>query len=183
VKAVAVDVCADCRAHWLPGAETPCVDPSHSHRRVEVHQHNDVVILPDGTPITAVSFAISEPYRRDRIPDFGLYLDPRWSPPWPHAHLEWPDFGVPTRADVVLAALGSLHGRARTGEHVEIGCLGAHGRTGTSLALLAISSGVPAASAVDWVRTEYCPLAVETSEQAAFVTGVGSSAWPSPERR
>ena len=40
-----------------------------------------------------------------------------------------------------------------------------------ALALLATSSGVPAATAVDWVRTAYCPLAVETSEQAAFVAG------------
>jgi hypothetical protein len=172
MRAVAVEVCIDRRVQWSLGDQQPgCVDPRHSHRRMEVHVHDDVVVLPDGAPITAVSFVSGEPYRRDRIPDFGLYLDPIWDPPWPHAHLDWPDFGVPRRTDVVLAALDSLHERARAGEQVEIGCLGAHGRTGTALALLATSSGVPAATAVDWVRTAYCPLAVETSEQAAFVAG------------
>jgi hypothetical protein len=41
-----------------------------------------VVILPDGTKVTAASFGARGPYARDRQPDYGLYLDRRWQPPW-----------------------------------------------------------------------------------------------------
>lgn len=165
-----VEVCTDCRTHWsVHSEEAKCADPSHKHRRVEVHQHQDMVILPDGSPLTAASFAGVHPYRRDPMPDIGLYLDPRWDPPWPHSHLKWPDFGVPERAEDVARALLSVLEEARVGRRVEIGCLGGHGRTGTALACLAILSGLPSAEALDWVRTSYCAHAVETPEQAAFV--------------
>jgi len=72
----------------------------------------------------------------------------------------------------VLAALGSLRDRARAGERVEVGCLGGHGRTGTALAWLAILAGLDPATAVAWVRANYCPYAVETADQEAFVAGL-----------
>ena len=53
---------------------------------------------------------------------------------------------------------------------MEVGCLGGHGRTGTALACLAILTGHPAADAVAWVRANYCPEAVETVGQEAFIT-------------
>jgi protein-tyrosine phosphatase len=62
--------------------------------------------------------------------------------------------------------------RARAGQRVEIGCLGGHGRTGTALACLAVLSGEPANQAVAWVRTNYCSNAIETPEQAAFVSSL-----------
>lgn len=142
----------------------------HEGRTYEVHVHRDLVRLPDGTPITAVSFDPADPYARARDPDFGLYLDPRWQPSWDHDHLDWPDFGVPADRTIVLSNLGSLLDRARQGQSVEIGCLGGHGRTGTALALLAVLAGHPSDDAVAWVRTHYCPKAVETGEQQAYVT-------------
>ena len=48
--------------------------------------------------------------------------------------------------------------------------LGGHGRTGTALACLAILTGHPATDAVAWVRARYCPQAVETASQEAFIT-------------
>jgi protein-tyrosine phosphatase len=77
---------------------------------------------------------------------------------------------VPADRTIVLSDLGSLLHRARQGQSVEIGCLGGHGRTGTALALLAVLAGHPSDDAVDWVRTHYCPKAVETDEQQAYVT-------------
>jgi hypothetical protein len=144
--------------------------PDHQHRQAEVHRHRSAVSLPDGTKITAVSFDAADPYARDRQPGYGLYLDRRWQPPWDHDHLDWPDFGVPADPALVLTALSSVIDRARTGERVEIGCIGGHGRTGTALAILAILTGHPAADAVAWVRANYCPKAVETADQEAFVT-------------
>jgi Protein-tyrosine phosphatase len=135
----------------------------------ERHVHRTPVEFADGTSVTAVSFGVDEPYRRDAQPRFGLYLDPRWAPPWPHDHVRWPDFGVPDDSDELRAALAQLLERARAGKLVEIGCLGGHGRTGTALACLAVLTGTPANEAVDWVRAAYCPQAVETAEQVAFV--------------
>jgi hypothetical protein len=132
------------------------------------HVHRDLVGLSDGTSCIAVSFSGDAPYARDVPPDFGLYLDARWDPPWPHDHVDWPDFGVPDRR-VLAEALDPLLARARAGERVEIGCYGGHGRTGTALACLAVLEGVPASEAVEWVRSNYCPAAVETPEQCAFV--------------
>ena len=66
-------------------------------------------------------------------------------------------------------ALEDVLARSRRGEHVEVGCLGGHGRTGTALACLAVLTGTPPGEAVAWVRAEYCEKAVETDEQHAFV--------------
>jgi protein-tyrosine phosphatase len=134
-----------------------------------VHRHCDPVTLPDRAVVWAVSFSEPSPYERDTTPAFGLYVDARWDPPWPHAHLEWPDFGVPADARQARSQLEALLARSRAGEHVEIGCWGGHGRTGTALACLAVLMGCPATDAVAWVRSNYCEDAVETDEQIAFV--------------
>lgn len=127
----------------------------------------------DGTSVTAASFLGADPYDRDTAPAFGLYLDGRWDPPWPHEHVAWPDFGVPSDADELRASLQRLLARARRGESVEIGCLGGHGRTGTALACLAVLTGTPPDDAVDWVRATYCAKAVETDEQRKLVEKFG----------
>lgn len=165
-----IAACAELKVHWYLGAEpAKCTDPGHRHRRFEVHRHRGVVNLPDGTKITAVSFEAVDPYSRDQRPDYGLYLDHRWQPPWVHDHLDWPDFGVPGDPALAVTALRSLLDRSRAGKRVEVGCLGGHGRTGTALACLAVLAGYPAADAVAWIRAEYCPQAVETAEQEEFI--------------
>jgi protein-tyrosine phosphatase len=126
-------------------------------------------VLPDGTAVTAVSFLGDTPYDRDRPPVFGLYLDERWDPPWPHEQVDWPDFGLPPDTARLRGALVDLLDRARAGDPVELGCLGGHGRTGTALACLAVLTGAPAGDAVDWVRAHYCSKAVETDGQREFV--------------
>ena len=165
-----VVACAECRAFWAEEVgPARCTEPGHLHQRHEVHRHRTPVVLPDGTEIVAVSFGGDDPYRRDRPPGFGLYFDDRWQPPWPHAHVDWPDFGVPEDGALLSDALRDLLTRARGGERVEIGCLGGHGRTGTALACLTVLAGVDPAVAVEWVRTNYCAMAVETDDQVALV--------------
>lgn len=169
--------CAQCQVFWYLGAELPkCVDSAHEHRQIEMHRHRGVVVLPDETPVTAVSFDALDPYTRVHEPDYGLYLDHRWQPPWTHDHLDWPDFGVPDHPTVAVTALRLLLDRARTGEHVEVGCVGGHGRTGTALACLAVLAGHPCADAVAWVRANYCSKAVETTDQETFIAALGRSA-------
>lgn len=166
-------MCTHCGVLWdVDRDDAACVDADHDHQRFELHRHRTVVTLRDGTEIVAVSFDDTDPYARDRPPDFGLYLDPRWQPPWPHHILDWPDFGVPEDPAEVVTALRALRARARRGARVELGCHGGHGRTGTALACLAVLSGEPPEEAVAWVRAHYCDQAVETPEQAAFVAAL-----------
>src|SRR4051812_10085160 len=63
--------------------------------RPKAHVHRTPVTLEDGSRVTGVTFVTDDPYAREEIPSFGLYLDERWSPPWEHAQLAWPDFGLP----------------------------------------------------------------------------------------
>lgn len=166
-----IAICPERQLFWPADAEqAACADSAHDHVQREVHRHLDRVTLPDGTSITAASYDPAAPYERDAQPAYGLYLDHRWQPPWPHDHLEWPDFGVPEDPTVLAEQLRSLLTTARTGESVEVGCLGGHGRTGTALACLAILTGVPPSQAVSWVRENYCVQAVETDDQQEFVS-------------
>ena len=137
----------------------------------QLHRHRSVVVLPDGTPCVACSFEAADPYGRDEEPDFGLYFDQRWQPPWAHDRVEWPDLGLPANAAELVAGLRSVLDRARAGERVEVGCLGGHGRTGTALAVLAVLTGRADSEAVEWVRATYCAKAIETTEQERFVIG------------
>jgi hypothetical protein len=164
-----VVVCRDCRVSWPVGGAALCADAGHAHGEHESHRHRTDVELPDGARVTAVSFHAAAPYEREVPPDFGLYLDHRWQPPWAHDRVEWPDFGLPADEAAFRVALGDVLERARSGQLVEIGCLGAHGRTGTALACLAVLAGVAPGQAVDWVRAAYCDHAVETAQQAEFV--------------
>jgi hypothetical protein len=169
-------VCPQSAQHWYANEPEIChEDKDHEHQRFEVHVHRDVVALPEGTSITAVSFDADDPYARASAVDFGLYLDTQWLPPWPHGHLAWPDFGVPADPAALVNALDDLLTRARAGQVVELGCLGGHGRTGTALACLASLTGQPPRDAVSWVRANYCAMAVETREQEEFVSSFQSA--------
>jgi hypothetical protein len=177
VDTMAIVYCRQCRSLWGADGEPGCTDASHQHTKGEAHRHRDAVDLPDGTRVIAVSYDPNDPYTRDqaRQPDFGLYLDPCWSPPWPHDHVDWPDFGVPASADELRQKLSDLVERSRRGEVVELGCLGSHGRTGTALACLAVITGVAPDEAVAWVRRAHCEKAVETDGQAAFAAAFGGA--------
>jgi hypothetical protein len=139
------------------------------------HVHRTPVHLDADTTVTGVTFLGDDPYGRVEPPSFGLYLDEQWDPPWPHAHVDWPDFGVPADPAALGRALVDLLDRARTGESVEIGCLGGHGRTGTALACLAALTSTATEDPVVWVRANYCEKAIETEEQEAFVSSFGSA--------
>lgn len=123
--------------------------------------------LPDGTLVRAA--ALSERSVEDAWRSFGLYLDPRWRPTWPHRLVAWPDLGVPADDADAAAAIVDAFTRARAGEGVEVGCVGGLGRTGTVLACLAVLAGLPAAEAVTWVREHHHPAAIETAAQERWV--------------
>jgi len=125
------------------------------------------VTFPDGTVVRASS--IAERVEHDPSRAFGLYLDARWAPTWSADVIDWPDFGVPADPERAASQIERAFARARSGELVEIGCLGGLGRTGTVLACFAVLAGVEASDAVAWVKRAYRPEAVENAAQADWV--------------
>lgn len=132
--------CPECGTFWEEGAEPACVDGSRSKTTHVMHVHEDEVMMPDGTTIVAASH--DERYERHLRPEFGPYLDERWSPPWPHEHVSWPDFGLPSNVPGFRDNSRTCWPASRDGQRVEVGCLGGHGRTGTLLAQHFASRGV-----------------------------------------
>jgi protein-tyrosine phosphatase len=104
--------------------------------------------------------------------DFALVLADGPAPVWAHRHLRWPDFWVPRDRADALDALREVRRRAAAGERVEVACRGGVGRTGTALAALAVLDGLAPRDAVEWVRREYHPRAVETPWQRRWLRTV-----------
>jgi len=126
-----------------------------------------LVTLPSGARVRG---------RRLRDPaspaDFALILAQGPVPPWPHRHIDWPDFWVPADSDDALDALHEAHRRARHGERVEAACRAGIGRTGTALAALAILDGLPPRAAISLVRRSYHWRAVESLWQQRWLRHV-----------
>jgi hypothetical protein len=125
------------------------------------------VQFPDGTRITALGLYERDEQNSGR--DYGLYFDPAWRPTWEADLIDWEDFGLPRDPDDAVSKIVDAFSRARSGQTVEIGCIGGIGRTGTALACMAVLAGVPVDEAVAWVRANYRSGAVETEEQARWV--------------
>lgn len=125
------------------------------------------VRFPDGTVVRASAL----PDRRadDEWREFGLYADNRWTPSWPHEMIDWEDFGVPARFQEAAQQICIGFDVARSGKHVEVGCAGGTGRTGTILACMAVLAGVSKTEAVKWVRKNYTAYAVENQKQERWV--------------
>lgn len=105
---------------------------------------------------------------------YGLYAEARWAPDWPATVIDWPDFGLPRDAEAAAQVIVATWRQVCAGTRVEVGCLGAQGRTGVLLACMALLDGVGADEAVAWVRSTYRSGAVETPEQEAWVRWFGA---------
>jgi len=125
------------------------------------------VRFPDGTEVRAAS--LPDRVEHDSWRQFGLYMDEAWRPSWESQVIRWQDFGLPESnaeaVDQILAAFA----RAKAGQHLEVGCFGGLGRTGTVLASMAVLAGVAPNEAVAWVRQNYDRRAVENTRQQQWV--------------
>lgn len=131
--------------------------------------------LPSGATVYASAWR-DIPYGRT-APDVGVYLDPSWFPADGFAYaIGWQDFGLPTIADAdVVRTARAVLDHLEYGETVEVGCIGAHGRTGTFLALLVIMDSFRTSQtfgykrAISYVRTNHCFSAIETRSQEQWI--------------
>lgn len=128
--------------------------------------------LPSGLLVHASAWR-DVPYSRT-APDVGVYLDAAWFPADCYAYaLGWQDFGLPTVPEHVVARIGqAVLNHAEYGETIEIGCLGAHGRTGSFLALLVLldtECEYGYKRAISYVRDNHCKEAIETKSQETYI--------------
>ncbi|MFF8314304.1 protein-tyrosine phosphatase family protein [Streptomyces lydicus] len=131
-----------------------------------------VLRLPSGRLIRGRG--LRHPLPSGPVPTYAVYLLGKQPPEvaWESRWLRWPDFRLPSSHAQALALLGEVWTRADH-ERVEVACGGGRGRTGTALACLAVLDGVPADQAVDYVRRNYHPRAVETPWQKRYVRRFG----------
>ena len=88
---------------------------------------------------------------------------------WPDVvTLAWPDMTAPTYVGIRFwERLAQM-----MPEDTAICCMGGHGRTGTALAALLVADGCEGQEAIDRVRAEHCPRAIETKEQETYIRGL-----------
>lgn len=130
----------------------------------------DAYELSDGTCVHLS--AHYDRAERTQTPTLAVYLDGAWKPDCVAYHIGWQDYGLPNlKDDDVLKVARAALAEARGGGMVEIGCLGAHGRTGTFVAILDCLSMDRASAelAIARVRKRHCHKAIETDEQEWYV--------------
>jgi hypothetical protein len=127
-----------------------------------------VLELPSGRLIRGRGLRGPDPGGPD--PEFGLYVvgSEMHGVPWEFRWVAWPDFRLPADPAAAREAFAEAWERSAAGR-VEVACMGGLGRTGTTLACIAVLDGVPGGEAVDYVRQRYNPRAVETPQQRRFV--------------
>jgi hypothetical protein len=128
-----------------------------------------VLRLPSGRLVRGRG--LRNPLPPGPTPTFAIYLLGTTPPAvaWESRWLRWPDFWLPSDQSRTREVLHEAYEHAMTGR-VEIACNGGRGRTGTALACLAVTDGVPATLAVAFVRRHYDRHAVETLWQRRYVT-------------
>ena len=83
--------------------------------------------------------------------------------------ISWPDMGE-IGNETFRRLIGRVGREIKEGREVEIGCVGAHGRTGTLLAgLLHRVEKLPPGEAIKEVRRRYCDRAVESAKQENMI--------------
>lgn len=151
---------------------------SYSHGMETWNDEPGVIQFPDGRRVRGTGVRRSRDGIRNA--EFAVYLlarDPG-EQEWPHRWIRWRDFGLPRSSEQATEVLRAAFERA-SAERVEIACGGGIGRTGTALALMAAWGGVPAESAVRWVRDRYHRRAVETPAQRRWVLTAAQGAFSS----
>lgn len=141
-------------------------------------------LIPVGEHYISVSALADRPKSGyTQYPDMGVYVSNQWARMFPGLHgigiavpstykaiiCDWPDFGVVVVNDLRWLVLYTVE-CIKAGMDVDIGCHGAHGRTGTLLAcVIAYLEGCTADAAIKATRERHCKKAIETKGQENLV--------------
>ena len=134
--------------------------------------YGDTYTLYDGSVTLYVSSMWNTRKEDEFVPDFGLYFDWGWHPYWRNEHIDWPDYNIPRHLPTAFEQILEALERAQNGENVEVGCIGAHGRTGTALAVMNVIMGADADTAINHVRDNHCEHAIESKIQEWMIDWV-----------
>ena len=123
----------------------------------------------------------------DEVPTVGCYMDHSWNNGYftltPHApqhedlfvreqvpsmFISWGDMQAIPLMEYSQAIVWCMS-RMMSGEVLEIGCIGAHGRTGTLLAGILVYQGMTATEAMAKVRKDHCSKAIESKKQEDLI--------------
>lgn len=123
----------------------------------------------------------------DMVPDYGVYLSTYWQPrlmlsadfpriegvqlatEYPLAIFDWVDYSTP-RTSSFMPLYNWVKEQIEMGKRIDIGCFGAHGRTGTFLALLVADyEKCGAEEAIRRVRQRHCDRAIESIAQENYI--------------
>jgi len=128
------------------------------------------------------------PKRTGLTPTMGCYMDSGWmlgNTFWftpnapinpdlfdteeiPTLYVKWQDMhaiGLKEYSQTIVWCLSRIF----EGERLEIGCHGAHGRTGTLLAGILVYQGMTAEDAINEVHKQHCEKAIETNPQTELI--------------
>lgn len=101
---------------------------------------------------------------RDKMPK--TYL-------WPFSLVSWPDRGI-IPVQMAERLINFMREQLHAGKLMDVGCAGAHGRTGTLLAMLLIDEeDLHPAKAIEEVRARHCNKAIESDSQVRLIFGYG----------
>lgn len=90
---------------------------------------------------------------------------------WPYLMVDWPDRGILSWETTETLVTYTLK-QVRAGKVVDMGCAGAHGRTGTFLAMLLIDAeNLTPEVAISEVRRRHCDKAIESASQVRAIFG------------
>lgn len=92
-----------------------------------------------------------------------------------------PDMHAPSDPGSFIKLVDWLVVQLTAQKKVHLGCIGGHGRTGTVLSALA-SVMLGEKEAIDYVRQNYCPKAVESEAQVKFLMKHFGVLWASPTK-
>lgn len=104
-----------------------------------------------------------------RVPLKGLEHWGKGAPPL-EVILDWPDMRAVGLPSAFWTDLVRYLAENRT--RMLAFCIGGHGRTGTAICCLMVVNGWTTKAAIEWVRKNYCRLAVESKEQEEYVRAV-----------
>ncbi len=130
----------------------------------------------DLTDITGDTTEIMEKYRTAKEQydlDLAAYNQAPKEYAWPFMWVEWPDRGI-IPVEVAERLVTFIRDQLKAGKVIDVGCAGAHGRTGTLLAMLLIDEeGLSPLQAIKQVRKRHCQKAIESEAQVKALFGYG----------
>lgn len=136
--------------------------------------YGDTYTVYDSSVTFYVSSMWNDRKEGEFVPDWGLYFDWGWKPWWRAEHIHWPDYSIPSHDLIAFEQLVVAIEKAKSGLKVEMGCIGAHGRTGTALAAIDVMLGQDPDEAIKHVRKHHCNHAIESKIQEWWIHWVAS---------